>query len=399
MEAIQRLARRVEITFAACEGSYWIGFCAISGFIAVYLSHCGLSDTQIGLTTALGSTLSIALQLILSNVLDRHPELPIKRLISILSLLSITAAGCMGLFSLPVGMTILAFALCYGLGLCNNGYLNAQFVQCNNAGIPAKYGWPRGVGSFCYAVSAYIYGRLVEAYNPDILLPSYIVGAAVCILCVLLMPNPNKGKSPQELRQNRHVTSYREMIVGNPTLVVMLVCTLMNGIGNMAGYTFILRVVERVGGGTVEYGISEFIRACAEVPALFASGLLLKHFKAKGMLAVAFLFFGVRLLLLAFAQGMGLIYTASAMNMLCVGLSSFSSVIFVNSIVRETEQVRGQSLSVLCGSIGSIIGSAYAGAMIDQVGLTAMLLTSTVFCMLAFLGMTFFCKPEKRPVA
>lgn len=395
MQDIKKLARRIEIIFAASEGTYWIGFCAISGFIAAFLSHRGLTDTQIGLTTSLGSLLAITLQLFLSNVLDNHPELPIKKLISVLFVIGIAAAALVGYVPLPAAMMILMFAIVYAMGLSNSGYLNAQLVQFNNKGIPARYGWPRGVGSFCYACSAYIYGRLVEKYNPDILIPSFIIGTAVCVICVLMMPNPNAGQTRSELQKEKHVTSYREMITGNRTLVVLLICTLMNGIGNMAGYTFILRVVERVGGSMTQYGLSEFIRAAAEVPALFASGWLLKKYKAGSLLTVSYLFFGFRLLILASAHSIWAIYVASALNMVCVGFSTFSSVIFVNSIVRDTEKVRGQSLCSLCGSIGSIIGSAYAGIMIDRVGLNAMLLMSAAFCISAFAGMLLFCKPDR----
>ena len=393
---VKKMALRAEINFAAIEGTYWISFCTISGFIAVYLSHRGLTDTQIGLTTAFGSTMAIILQLLLSNVLDKHVELPIKKLISVLFIIGLTAVACLQFLPLPTAMMILAFSTCYAMGLSNNGYLNAQLVQFNNAGIPARYGWPRGVGSFCYAVSAYVYGKLIDAYSPDILMPCYLVGTVVCIACVMAMPNPNAGKTAAELHKEQHHTTYREMMTGNMTLVVLLACVMLNNIGNMAGYTFILRVVERLGGSTVEYGLSEFIRAGAEVPALFASGLLLRRFKVKSMLSASYIFYGLRLLILAFAPDISWVYVASALNMLCVGLSTFSSVIFVNSIVRDTEKVRGQSLCILCGSIGSIIGSAYAGAMIDHVGLNAMLLTSAVFCFAAWAGMIFLCKPVKE---
>lgn len=398
MKDIKAQALRVEINFAACESTYWVSFCTISGFIAVYLSHRGLTDTQIGLTTSFGSAMAIMLQLILSNVLDKHPNMAIKKLISTLFLIGIASIACLNFLPLPTAMMIVAYSTCYAMGLCNNGYLNAQLVQYNNAGLPARYGWPRGVGSFCYAVSAYVYGLLVEAYSPDILMPCYLVGTVVCIGCVMLMPDPHAGMPVSAAKPQQRHTSYREMLTGNPTLIVLLLCTLLNNVGNMAGYTFTLRVVERLGGSTVEYGVSEFIRAAAEVPALFASGLLLKHFKVKSMLSASFLFYGLRLLLMAVAPSIGVIYAASAVNMVCVGLSTFSSVLMVNSIVRDTEKVRGQSLYILCNSLGSIIGSAYAGAMIDHVGLTTMLLLSSVFCGVAFAGMVFLCKPEKHPV-
>lgn len=386
---------RIEVNYAASQGTFWFSFCAIASFIAIYLGYRGLSNTQIGLTTSLGSGMAIVLQLILSNVLDKHPELPIKRLMTVLFLISISAAACLHFLTLPTALMILCFSTAHAMEVSNDSYLNAQLVQFNNAGIPAHYGWPRGIGSLCYSLAAYIFGRLVEAHSPDVLMPFFMVGTAVSMGFVLLMPIPQMSPEKQAARQTQHHTSYREMLTGNRMLVVYLCCTMLNSMGNMAGYTFIMRVVERLNCGMAEYGVSEFIRAAAEVPALFASGLLLARFKPKTMITASFFFYGLRLVLLAIAPSIGVVYAASALNMVCVGLSTFSAVMFVNSIVRDTEKVRGQSLSMLCGSIGAIIGSGYAGFMIDAVGLNAMLLTSTVCCMAASAGMLFLCKPRK----
>ena len=61
MKELKRLALRVEMNFAACEASYWIGFCAISGFITVYLDHCGLKNTEIGTDLRNGKMISTGL--------------------------------------------------------------------------------------------------------------------------------------------------------------------------------------------------------------------------------------------------------------------------------------------------------------------------------------------------
>lgn len=309
--------------------------------------------------------------------------------------MGISAAACLCFIPLPIALMIMAFATAHSMGLCNNGYLNAQLVQFNNVGIPAHYGWPRGVGSISYAAAAYIYGILAEKYTPDILLPCFMVGTVVCMICVMMMPNPYAGMDPEKLRAGRVKTSYRQMLSGNTALIVFLAALLLNGIGNTASYTFILRVVQQLGGGTREYGISEFIRAGVEMPALFASGWLLKRYKTKALLATSFLFTGVKTLVMVLAPTIGYVYLASSLNMLVIGLSTFSSVLLVNSIVRDSEKVRGQSLAVLCNSVGSIIGSAYAGMMIDMVGLSAMMITSICFSALACVILSVFCHPER----
>lgn len=41
---MDRLVRRIDFTFAGCESTFWISYCALSGFVAVYLSAKGLSN-------------------------------------------------------------------------------------------------------------------------------------------------------------------------------------------------------------------------------------------------------------------------------------------------------------------------------------------------------------------
>lgn len=395
MTEMDKKVRRIDLNFACCESTFWISFCALSGFIAVYLGYRGMSNTQIGLTTSLASGLAIVLQLILSSFMDAHPEFPIKKLITILFLIGIAAAGCVSFLPLPIAMMIASYSVAYAMGSCNNGYLNAQLVQFNNVGIPAHYGWPRGVGSISYALAAYVYGLLAERYTPDILTPCFMVGVVVCIFFVLLMPNPYAGMDVEKLKSSRIRTSYRQMLSGNPALAFCLLAILLNGIGNNASYIFILRIIEKLGGSTREYGVSEFIRAGMEMPALFASGLLLKRYKVKGLLSTSFFFSAVKTLVTVFAPSIGYVYLASSLNVLVVGLSTFSTVLLVNSIVRDSEKVRGQSLAVLCTSIGAIIGSAYGGWMIDRIGLDAMMLSSCCFSFAACAILAICCKPEK----
>ena len=99
------------------------------------------------------------------------------------------------------------------------------------------------MGSISYAVAAYFYGVLAEKLSPDALMPCYMLGTVVCIVCVLLMPDPYAGMDAAGLRAGRARTSYRQMLTGNPALLFFLLAVLMNGIGYTASYTFILRIV------------------------------------------------------------------------------------------------------------------------------------------------------------
>ncbi|MCR5467972.1 MAG: MFS transporter [Lachnospiraceae bacterium] len=390
---------RIEANYAVVQGSYWMHYCAIGAFTAIYLTYRGLNNTQIGLTTSLSGIIGIIFQLLVSNYSDHHMNVPIKRIITAVFIAAITCGALLNFVALPVGLMIVAYAAAMSLDGSNNGFLNAQLVQFNNVGIPARYGWPRGVGSISYALAAYFLGIIVEKYTAKMLIPIFLVGAVICTVAVLFMPNPYKGLDPAKYGAgpgNDKDVSYIEMMKGNKLLVIYLICAVLLGAGQSSGFTFMIRVIESLGGGTAEYGISEFVRAGVELPMLIASPLLLRKYSAKSLVTVSFIFNGIKVWMAAIAPNLGFIYAMSVMNMLCSGIYVFASVMFVNSIVGPREKVRAQAMVVLSQSIGSILGNAYAGVMLDVVGLRPMLIGGGAFAVLAGVIMILFAKDDAR---
>ncbi|NCB05490.1 MAG: hypothetical protein EOM69_08210, partial [Clostridia bacterium] len=160
-DTIKKSARRIEVNYALVQGFYWSSACTLGGFAAVFLTSRGLNDAQIGLSVALVSVLTILFQVCLSAYADKHSELPLKKTVSALYLTVIVLSAVMSVFSLPAALLILVYVIASALVNSQCGLLNAQLVQYRNAGVPASYGWPRGVGSIFYAVSAYFYGLAV----------------------------------------------------------------------------------------------------------------------------------------------------------------------------------------------------------------------------------------------
>lgn len=382
---------RIDINYAFAQIFYWTSYCCIGSFSTIYLSHRGLNNTQIGLGTSFNCILAILLQLAISAFSDKHIKFPIKWIIILLSAIAAGAAATLFWLPLATPMVVLAFAITYAFSQSNNGYLNAQLMQFNNLGIDAHYGLPRGLGSFAFAILAFIMGKVVARHSADILMPVFLILAAIFMLAVFCMPNPYKKVDLAGLKTGKYAnvkhTSYWEMLRNNRALVVLLVCAIVNAIGTSSSLTFMPRVVEHLGGGTAEYGITELIRAGSELPMLAASAFFLKRFASKNLVTVSFFCHGIRIFLYAIAPSLPWLYLASAMNLFCVGFYAFATVVYVNSIVTPTEKVRAQSLMALCLSVGSIAGNAYSGFMVDAVGISATLLCSSLLCVIAGIGM------------
>ena len=372
-------APQVERRYAAVQGTYWAANCTLRGLTAVFLTYHGFSDAQIGYTSSLVYCLTITLSLLLSAWADRHPDSPLKRTITGLFLCGLAAAAVLYALPVPMLMLMLVYALNCCFHNCADSILNALMMQYVDNGIPARYGWPRGVGSITYATMAWVLGVLMERYTPDIILPIFLGLCGLSLLALFFLPDPG----PRRLKEQQAKVSYLQMLKHNPTLVLLLVACILSGMGQTSATTFLIRVVEKLGGTSKELGVAMFIQAGVELPMMFASGWLLKRFSARGLLVLSFFSSGLRLVMLRFAPNLPVLYGIMFFSMFCFGIYGFASVLFVNSIAGPQEKVRAQSLLSLCytGGVGGILGNLLAGVLIGPLGVDRVLVLSAVLCM------------------
>ena len=392
LDTTKKALRRVEGNYAAVQGSYWVSNCALRTFLAIFLTYRGFSDVQIGYTTSLLYITAILLQLVISNWSDHHRSTALKKTIAALTIAALCGGAALWLLPLPTLLMMLVYVVTTACDSSVDGLNNALMMQYVNGGLPVRYGWPRGVGSICYAVVAYLLGRLIERTSPDIILPCFLALAAVALGCVLLMPAPGSVCPLPPVRQERKAASYLQMLRGNPTLLLLLAACVVSGIGQSSVGTFLIRIVENLGGGTREFGIATFISAGVELPVMALSGRLLRRFSAKTLLLTAFVCNFIKLVLLWVAPSMGFLYLAMGFSIFCFGLYGFSAVIFVNSIVRDDEKVRGQSLLSLCytSGFGGILGNLLSGLLLQARGVTFLLAVGSGLC-LCGAGLMFLC--------
>ena len=79
MQDKHRLLRIVNIEYALIQGLYWIGFCGIVSYAAVYLQASGYSNTQLGRILAAGYILGFLFPQMLANLIDRYEKITVYR--------------------------------------------------------------------------------------------------------------------------------------------------------------------------------------------------------------------------------------------------------------------------------------------------------------------------------
>ncbi len=394
----KKLMFRIEINYAALQSSFWVSNLAYQGFTAVFLSFHGFTDTQIGVTSSLLSILSIAFQLTASSFTDNHSNIPIKKIMAAVMLMSMVCGAL--ILSVPLSITLMALVFSIGGAFQNTNaaLINAQIMQYVNAGVHVNYGWPRGIGSIAYALSAYIIGRQLEINSPSILMPAYCVLILLSVALVMLMPDVDdvakKAASVYVQEKYSSRTSYKQMLNNNPVLLLFLIASVLLYMGMTPAFLFLINVVENVGGGGRELGISMLIQSGVEMPAMFLAPALLEKVKPRYLLVLCFFAYFVKMLIISFAGNMPVIYFAMAISVLCYGLYGVSSTFFANNIVSKGEKVRAQGLVILASNVGGILGNVLAGLLLDNAGIKYLLYVSCAIEFFAAIVMLICAKKE-----
>lgn len=368
---------RIELNYCGVQVSFWLANLAYSGFTAVYLTAHGFTDAQIGFTSSFMAVLSMCFQLFTSGFSDQHQKIPLKDIMTAVMGLALLSGLALHFLPLPFALVLLVYAIGGGFQSTNVGLLNAQIMQYANLGIPVNYGWPRGVGSLVYALGAYGMGIMLERHSASILMPSFLAMLALAALVTQMMPNPNTlaGRIPSihiQEKGSAH-TTYRQMLLTNRPLLLFLLASVVLYFGQAPVMLFLVRVVQRAGGGGVELGITMLLQSGVEMPAMLLIPKLLKRHKPRNILMFAFASYTVKMLLLSLASSLSLVYFSMAISLFCYGLYGVASAVFVNGIVRDGEKVRAQGLIILTSNLGGILGNITGGQIIERLGLAPLL--------------------------
>jgi MFS transporter, PPP family, 3-phenylpropionic acid transporter len=392
---------RIDANYAAVQGSYCAGFCVLNGFTAIYLIFKGFTNPQIGLTSSLLSIGAILLQILVSNFADAHPDITLKKIALVLYTFTVIGCAVLWLLPLPIAMMVVVYCIASACQRSIMALINAMMMQFSKMGLPVNYGWPRGVCSILFALSAYILGIVIEKYNPDIIMPVSIGLTIIAVISIILMPNPNKleyqsqTESPEE-KEEEQPTSYLEMVRKNPTLVLFVFAAFTLSLGQSTAGVFLIRIIEAVGGSAKEFGTCMLIQAGMEFPMMFASAWVLKRFSIQNILVFSFFCYFIKQVGLTVAPSIGSIYGVMSFSLFCMGIYGFASVLFMNNIVKSSEIVRAQTIAVITQSIGQIVGSYFSGALIDVIGLKSLLMIGWIILLASALLMLLCSRVYKR---
>ena len=138
--------------YCLLQGFFWMAFCTVVSYAALFLQRRGYTSTQTGIIMALGLVLSFLLQPTVAALADRSKKINLIGVVAAIS--AVMLCGMLTTWLVP-GKSA-AVCIAYGLYFCCV-YLMLPFANAfagflSSWGAKVNFGIARGVGSLTYAL-------------------------------------------------------------------------------------------------------------------------------------------------------------------------------------------------------------------------------------------------------
>ncbi len=402
---MENLAKQLTIKYALLQSTYWISQCAIYSFAAVYLHSKNFNNIQVGTVLALAAILSIVLQPVIAAFADKTNKISLRYIV--IALMVIVFLLAFLLYILPDSFLIIAvlYVLINAFSFTLNPLFNSLALEYMNRGIPMNYGLARGTGSIAFAVMSYLLGLFVNRFGAGILLSVFLTTYCLAILSAvnfkielpksILSADLNPGSLVSITREDSGVqenvpagilaffSKYRKF-------TFFLIGTAMIYYSHSLINTYLINIMENVGGGSTDMGISLSIAAALELPVMAGFIYIIKKIKCSKLVTVAAFFFLIKTMITWLAPNVITVHLSQFCQLLSYAVFTPASVYYVNSIVDDRDKVKGQAmLGVATIGVAGSIANITGGKILDTLGVSHMLLLGTLVSAAGFLTVFF----------
>ena len=375
----------VTFHYMIITGGFWMAFCVVTAYAAVFLHGAGYDDQELGIILALGNVGGAVLSPVLGAWIDRNRK--IRHAQVIYALLAVQVLLLVLLRVNPRKSFLCA--ACYVLYLAFMMPVNALnldlCVRLEHAKAPLNFGLARSMGSFAFVILSTLLGILTESLGYT-MLP--FAGLAVIALQAAgnrLVDRDLRGAEERipaaaaeiQERASSLVTFIRE----NYGFCLMLFGTIIIFIAHNTDGNFLINLVENLGGGPAVMGYLAAFTAIVEVPVMMFSDRLPKRWSRVQYIRLAFVFFVLKTLAYALAPSIPLLFAARILQAPSYALYTVLIVGYADEVVSRKDSAKAQSLAFSMTTIGSVLASLIGGSMFKTAGVRPTMLTATLFAL------------------
>ncbi len=403
------------IKFTLLNVFYFIAFCTIHAYAAVYLLAHGFSNTQVGILLAVANISSAVCQPFIAGLIDKPGPLTNRGFI-IFSVCAILA-GSLILMAVQDNKPVIfiVYAFIYMIQFTYQPVVTAICFEYQKAGCDIIYGLSRGLGSAGFAVCSAVIGGPVERGGVFLLLIVNVAAMAASAIVMLFFKKPAaaraEGDEPAAIGESagssggEQVASavgesapgdqahndIREFVRIYPAYALFLLAIVCFFFAHNMINDFMIQIIRSLGGAETELGYSNFLQAILELPVMAMIGLILKKISARNLLLISGMAFLVKTVILIFAHSMAAMYISQSFQLLAYAVFIPAAAYYVSETMSASDQVKGQAFITTAITAGGIFSNFICGRILDSLGVKPMIVTGAAVCavgvVIAFIAM------------
>ena len=304
----------VTFHYMIITGGFWMAFCVVTAYAAVFLHGAGYDDQEVGIILALGNVGGAVLSPVLGAWIDRNRKIRHAAVITVLLGAQLVLLAALRLNP----QKNLLCSACYVLYMTFMMPVNALnldlCVRLEHSKAPLNFGLARSMGSFAFVILSTLLGILTEQLGFR-MLP--FAGMTVILLQAVGnrlvdrdLREAEKSLPEGEALLQEKSSSLTAFIRENKAFCLMLFGTIIIFIAHNTDGNFLINLVENVGGGPAIMGYLAAFTAIVEVPVMMFSAKLPKKWSRVQYIRLAFIFFVLKTLAYALAPNIPLLFAS-----------------------------------------------------------------------------------------
>ena len=377
----------VTFHYMIITGGFWMAFCVVTAYAAVYLQGVGCSNAELGLILALGNVGGALLSPVLGARIDRNRNLRHATVVNVLLAIQVVLLVLLRVHP----RHDLLNAACYVLYMTAMMPVNAVnldlCVRLERAKAPLNFGLARSMGSFSFVILSTLLG-IVTARWGHLSLP--FAGLAVVLLQFvgnrIIDRDLRQFEAvlpPSENEVREQSSSLPVFIRENRMFCLMLFGTIIIFIAHNMDGNFLINEIRALGGDTAIMGYVAAFTAITEVPIMMFASRLPKRWSTVQYIRLALVLFVFKALAYALAPNIPLFFVSRIFQAPSYALYTVLIVGYADNCVARKDSAKAQSLAYSMTTAGSVLASLIGGRMFDTAGVHTTMLTAAA---IAFAG-------------
>lgn len=376
-----------DLQYKNLQGLYWMLYGLSTAFVTVFLLSKGFTSSSIGVIVAISNIFAAVGQMAVGTLVDRYRRITWKKLILLFSAIEAVCLITLMIFSKSMVINGVLFPLFSLLLYFQMPLVNAALFYYTSRGEKIDFGSARGMGSLTYALISFIAGQCIVRFGEQSIIYIGVILIAVFACITLSMPyykddlsvDQVKVAKKKEAEEISGCASFPEFIRTYPAFMIMCLGTILVMAFHNIIHTYMIQMIEAVGGDSGSMGTAFSWEAIVEIPVMFGFFILIKRFQSRTLMMFAGIGFLIKAICICIAGSVLAIYGAETFQMIGYAVLASASVYYANDQMKPGDRVKGQGYMTASMSIGGVLGNFSGGFIYDALGLSSLKMALILF--------------------